>query len=172
MAKLVVLSETDNLDYLRKHGIYPSQFFTDLKSFEKMSSFFHDVKVCCILSGSCAFSRRKLSELINFMQERINDSESNSIKELYIFSDTDVFKGDYYRHNGNLGCVDLMRGKKTIEKGINPWKTLQFEPSATTVRHLRDEHKGNVSSALRSYHGRVQSKKVGLEDVVQRPKVL
>lgn len=172
MSKLVVLSEINNLDYLRKHGIYPSQFFTDIKAFEKMSSFFHNVKVCCILSGSCSFSRRKLGELFNFCQERIDDSESKSIEELIIFSDTDVFKREYYRHSGNLGCVDLMDGKKTIKQGINPWKTFQFEPSLETVEYLREEHRGQIQSALESYHNRVNTRRSEIEDVIQRPKIL
>ena len=172
MAKLVVLSETNNLDYLRSHGICPSQFFTDIKMFEKASPYFHNVKVCCILSGSCSFSRRKLNELFNFMQERIVDSESKSIEELLIFSDTDVFKGEYYRHAGNLGCVTLMKGKKVIKQGINPWKTFEFEPSKDTVMYLRDEHKGQISSALESYHNRVDTRKTDLESVIQRPKVV
>lgn len=171
MAKLVVLSEINNLDYLRKHGIYPSQFFTDIKAFEKMSSFFNNVKVCCILSGSCSFSRRKLNELFNFFQERIDDSESSSIEELLIFSDTDVFKGDYFRHTGNLGCVTQMRGKKVIKQGINPWKNLQFEPSAETVEYLREEHRGQIHSALESYHNRVNSRKTEIEGVIQQPKL-
>lgn len=172
MAKLIVLSETNNLDYLRKHGIYPSQFYTDIKAFEKMSSFFNNVKVCCILSGSCSFSRRKLNELLSFMKERIEDSESKSIEELLIFSDTDTFDSEFYRHAGNLGCVTQMKGKKVLKQGINPWKDFKYEPAKETVTYLRDEHKGYISTALESFHNRVNSKKTELEDVIQRPKIV
>lgn len=172
MSKLIILSETNNLDYLRKHGIYPSQFYTDIKVFEKMSSFFNNVKVCCILSGSCSFSRRKLNELLKFMRERIEDTESRSIDSLLIFSDTDVFDSEYYRHSGNLGCVTQMVGKKVIKTCVNPWSGFEYEPCKDTVTYLRDEHKGCVQSALDSFHNHVNVKRTELEDVIQRPKIL
>ena len=172
MAKLVVLSEVNNLEYLRKHGVYPSMFFTDIKTFEKMLSFFNGVKVCCILSGCCSFSRRKLNELFDFLQERIDDSESSSIEELLIFSDTDTFKRDFYRYTTSIGCVNLMSGTKTKRVGLNPWKGFQFEPVSNTIQYLRDEHKGIVSSSLKSYHDRVESKKSEIEDMLQRPNVV
>lgn len=169
--KLVVLSETNNIEYLRKHGIYPSKFFTDIKAFEKMASFFHNVKVCCILTGSCSFSRRKLNELFNFMQERIDDEESNSIKELLIFSDTDVFDREFYRYTNSIGCVNKMKGRKVLKQDINPWKTLEYMPCKSTDVYLRDEHVGSVGVSLKKYKKRVLERKTDIEDVIQRPKI-
>ena len=169
--KLIILSETNNLEYLRKHGIYPSKFFTDIKMFEKMASFFHNVNVCCILTGSCSFSRRKLNEVFNFMQERIDDEDSNSIKELLIFSDTDTFDREYYRYTKSLGCVTKMKGKKVIKQDVNPWKTLEFLPSVQTDTFLRDEHVGSVGVSLEKFHKRVSERKTDIEDVIQRPKI-
>lgn len=170
-SKLIVLSETNNLDYLRKHGIYPSQFFTDMQMFEKMSSFFRNVKLCCILTGSCSFSRRKLNEMFTFVQERIDDEESNSIKELLIFSDTDVFDREYYRYTNSLGSVNLMKGKRTLKEGINPWKTFEYQPSKETVEFLRAEHVGNIGTSLERYKEHVNTKKTEIEGVIQRPKI-
>lgn len=169
MSKLVVLSEVNCLGYLVKHGIYPGQFFTDIQAFENMSSFFTDVKVVCILSGNSLFSKAKQQEVFKFLETRMQDEDSTSIKEYFILSDFALEGRPYFRYDKTLSSLQYVTGKRSVPVP-DFWKKLDYEPSKT-VSYLCARDKGDLQLSMERYKRLVDTHDTSFELAIKKPEL-
>lgn len=169
MSKLVVLSEVNCIEYLRKHGVYPSQFYTDIQTFENMASFFTDVKVVCIISGNSLFSKGKQHEVFKFLDERMQDGASTSISGYYVLSDVQIEGRPYYKYDKNLSNVSLVSGRK-VTPVPDFWKKLDCVPSKTAL-YLCARDTGNLQPAMEKYKRILDTHDTSFESAIKRPEL-
>lgn len=147
MSKVVVLSEIDCLGYLRAHGFYPSEFYTDIELFRTRSMFFNDVIVMVLYAGSCIFSKKKVEDLTKTLHERAISDETG-ISDLIIVSDSILAHcDDYFLYQNNpLTCVRYSGWKPT--SGLFNLVNLDYDKSPETTTYLLDSNYGIDEAAL------------------------
>lgn len=130
MSKLVVLTEIDCLDLLRRKGIHPEEYFTDFEKFKNRASFFEDVIVVCIMAGTCQFSKRHILEFCTTLSKRSRDDFDTGIKDLYILSDTVLPNcKSYYLYRELPIVFSQYSGWKCRQKEVRFWEKLEYEQS-------------------------------------------
>ena len=113
MAKLIVLSEIDNLKYLNLVGIYPNEFYTDFEMFKNKSSTFYDAHIIVFFVGSCNFSKRHVTDVLKGLSKRAENESDKGILSLTIFSDGILqFVDKYYKFENSLDTVSEYKGWK------------------------------------------------------------
>lgn len=147
MSKLVILAENNCIKYLREHGLYPSEFYTDVEMFKERSMFFNDVTVLMLFSGSDVFSHKQADELIRLLDDRAL-SLDKAVSDLIILSNTVMPNcKDYFLYqNTPFSCVRYSKAKPT--SGTFDLHELQYEHAKTTVTYMRDADYGFAPDAL------------------------
>ena len=156
---LVVLSEINCLHKLNQLGVHPDHFFTDFDDFRNYSTSFRNATIVVIFAGSCAFNKRLVLNLAKSLMKRADNENDVGIDKVYIFSDI-TLSGlySYYRYNGDIKYVDVMRGWDCIKAGVFPWTKLISEEK-DVVRHLSLYDMGDAEGARDAYQ-----KKYSAED--------
>lgn len=149
MSKVVVLSETNCIGYLRAHGFYPAEFYTDLELFKSRSIFFNDVIVVLIYAGTCIFPKRKMEEVRVLLEDRVKIKESG-IVDLIVISNTVLpYCDDYLRYEDTpMECIRYSGERKT--SGIFHIRTLDYEQASTTITFLANQDYGFAPEALKN----------------------
>lgn len=149
MANLVVLSEIDCLDLLKRKGIYPSRFYTDFETFKNHSPIFDDVIVVCIFAGTCAFSKRRVLEAMMNLRKRANE-DPESIKGVYILSDT-ILSGckSYYLYRSIPLSVSKYSGFRCVSGVIKFWERLSYDKcSESNIKTFYSDYDKGSSKEL------------------------
>lgn len=149
MSKVVVLSETNCIGYLRAHGFYPAEFYTDLEIFKTRSIFFNDVIVMLIYAGTCIFPKRKMEEVQKLLEDRVKVKDGG-IVDLIVVSNTILpYCEDYlYYEDTPMECVRYSGEKKT--SGVFPIRSLDYEQASTTITFLANQNYGFAPEALKN----------------------
>lgn len=113
MANLVVLSEINCIAYLQKHGIVPSEFYTDFELFKNHAVSFSDTVVLCLFAGTCRFSKRRVLEYCGVLRKRMESEYDKGIKDVVVLSDTVLPTcSDYYLYNNTpIKCAKFKKWK-------------------------------------------------------------
>lgn len=168
MSKVVVLSETNCIKYLRAHGFYPAEFYTDLELFRKRSVFFNDVIVVLIFAGTCIFPRKKMEEIRVLMENRA-DSDDKSIVDLIVISQTVLpYCKDYFVYEDTpLLCIRY-NGTKKVSNVFNICK-LEYEQANRTITFLSDQDYGFSPTALANVRNRDEDEET-LKSLIKIPR--
>lgn len=147
MSKVIVLSETNCIDFLRANGFEPAEFYTDVDLFTKKAIFFNDVIVVVLFAGACSFSMRKMHDICKNLHERAI-SDDNGVSDLLLISDSIMSNwDDYFLYRDNpLKCVRYSRYKAT--SGLFDLTSLKYDKSPTTDVFLTDADYGYNEKAL------------------------
>lgn len=147
--KLVIVSEVNNLDFLRYHGFYPAEFYTDIEIFRKKAIFFNNVTVLFLTQGSCFFSRKQLLAVYDQMIARAEDENDTGVYDAILLSDTIIPTcKDYLRYTDFPMDAVRYSGRHAKSKSEDVIKLLDCEESRTTVTFLKDADYGFSESAL------------------------
>jgi len=147
--QLVVVSEVDNLEFLKLHGFSPVEFYTDVNMFKKKSIFFNNAIVLFITQGNCYFSRKQLLDLYNHMVSRAEDDSDTGVYDALLLSDTVIPTcKDYLYYEDYPLAVTRYGGRFAKSKALDLLKMLEYDASPTTVRYLKDSDYGFNDSAL------------------------
>ena len=145
---LVVLAEINCLDTLRRYNVYPDLFYTDVNKFTNDSVMFRDASVMIILAGCCAFSKRRIYDMIKYLNRRAETEVDRGIKHVYVVSDCEMpYLGAYYKYTLNMDRCDVMRGSSCIMPNAYIWDKLSSEEKET-VSHLSDYDAGDTRKFL------------------------
>lgn len=147
--KLVIVSETNNLEFLRYHGFYPAEFYTDIEIFRKKSIFFNDVVVLFLTQGNCYFSRKFLLSVYDEIASRAADENDIGIYDAILLSDTVVPTcKDYLRYEDYPMTAVRYSGRTIKSKSFDVVGLLDCEESISTLKFLKDADYGFDSEAL------------------------
>ena len=133
--KLVIVSEVNNLEFLRYHGFYPAEFYTDIEIFRKKAIFFNNVTVLFLTQGSCFFSRKQLLAVYDQMIARAEDENDTGVYDAILLSDTII-----------PTCKDYLRYTDFPMDAVR--YSGRHAESRTTVTFLKDADYGFSESAL------------------------
>ena len=147
--KLVIVSEVNNLEFLRYHGFYPSEYYTDLDIFRKKAIFFDNVVVMFLTQGSCYFSRKQLLATYDQMIARAEDENDMGIYDAILLSDTVIPTcKDYLKYEDYPMEAVRYSGRHAKSKKEDVLQLLDCVDSYTTTQYLKDADYGFSESAL------------------------
>lgn len=166
---LVIVSEVNNLEFLRYHGFFPSEYYTDLEIFRKKAIFFNNVVVLFLTQGSCYFSRKQLLATYDQMVARAEDENDTGIFDAILLSDTIIPTcKDYLRYEDYPMTAIRYNGRHAKSKPEDVIQLLDCNPSGVTIQYLKDADYGFSESALEGV--RVdRSKEIELMSRIQVP---
>ena len=150
----VILSEIDCLDVLNAKGVYPDEFYTDFEIFKNNMPFFREATVIVIFAGNCRFNKKLTLEVVKSLMKRASSDTDNGIKAVYVVSDITIAGlNSYYKYEGSINTVSVMRGWKEVLKDTNIWKKLA-SPKKESVKYLSRFDSGDISEPLKRYQER------------------
>lgn len=164
---LVVLSEINCLGVLKSKGVHPDAFYTDVESFKNNSVFLQDATIIVLFAGNCRFNKKHTIELIKSLQKRAESDVDKGISHVYVVSDMTVAGlRSYYKYEGNIDTVSIMRGWNEVKAGVDIWKKLATPPKETKV-YLSDYDSGDASKAVDKYNSRFSSEDEYIKLIVE-----
>lgn len=150
MHDLVILSERNIYDWLVSKGVYPSKFFTDFERFKARVNYLKGARVVIIFSGSCRFSKSRVSEFANRLME---SSEMRGIVSVDVLSDTLLpLCTKYYKYEDIPVSFEEYGGTRKKTKLLNDdvWSRLEHSPCTSPELYLCSDDLGD-SSGIREY---------------------
>lgn len=144
---LAVIAEINCLNMLNKYGVYPDYFYTDLDRFMTDSVIFREADVMIIMAGCCAFSRRRIFDVIKHFNKRAETVSDKGINHVYVVSDTEMpYLGAYYKYTKTFEKCDVMRGTSCVVSNAFIWSKLQTDKK-DTITVLSTYDKGDASKS-------------------------
>lgn len=140
MAKLVVLAERNILPYLNSIGVYPYEFYTDIKTFKRRTPLFEDIKLVIIFAGTCGFSKRYVVRLANLLVDRAENEDDIGLVSVTILSDTFLPQCKcYYKYTARpIDFLEYSGWNLVSQEPVDIWGTLEYsrcsEPASLYLR--------------------------------------
>lgn len=158
--ELVIVAERNVLDNLKLLGIRPSEFYTDFGLFCNRLSYFSDVVVVVLFTGTHGFSKKKVVDVLN---DKSPIFKKNNVK-VVVMSDTILSAcSDYFYYEGlPVSFVRMIKKKKANKKDtiVDIWGTLDYVPSEKTRVFLKDEDADELLKSVPSRDSDVLGKRV------------
>lgn len=156
---LVILSEINCLDNLRRLGVEPDEFYTDMRQFDNNSVTFREATIVVIFAGNCAFNKKRTIELVKNLMKRASATNDFGIKAVYVVSDTVIPSlSSYYKYTGNLNTVDIMNSWNVVKAGVDIWLKLSKRSVSDKCKtYFSDYDKGICDEARAAYEKRHKS---------------
>lgn len=167
---LVVLSEIDCLDYIRAKGVHPAEFYTDIEAFKNNAVLFQDATILVIFAGNCRFNKKHTVKLVKDLMKRSESKSDRSIAHIYVVSDLTIAGlKSYYKYEGSIDTVKIMRGWDAVKDGVNIWLKLRNKECETKTYYSAYD-KGDITGALSEYEDRYRGED-SYRELIQVPDV-
>lgn len=173
MSKLIVLSEIDCIDFLRRKEIYPSEYYTSFEDLKNRVSFLQDAIIVCILAGTCSFSKRHILEFCMMLQKRAENEFDNGVKEVYILTDTVLPNcKSYYLYRDIPLSFTHYKGWSKKKENLDVWGSLEYDKCSADncLCFYSDYDKQDSTKTLKSINQRF-SELDELIDLIKIPQI-
>lgn len=174
MSKLIVLSERDILEYLQKHNVKPSEFYTDLEQLQERAALFKEVHLLVIYCGSTRLSHKRVNDFLERCEERIKNENDNGILSISVLSDA-ILSGKnqkyYYYPNGLFSDIDVYLGKNKIDEYDDFWEDLLEDcDSYDDCKKYLHDFEADIQKEVEEYKKALKSQE-SLRSMIKIPKI-
>ena len=156
---LVILSEINCLDNIKRIGVNPDDFYTDFESFKSNIIFLTDATVVIIFAGGYAFRKRLIVEQYNLLKERAENPNDKGVSKVFVLSDATLpIIKEYYKFMNDFTKVYRFDKYKEKEE-VNFWGYLRniSNKNVKTQIHLSAYDSGDPTEFIEKYNNRTSS---------------